>query len=204
MRPMAASTAAPTTARFSGRTLNLARIAGGIIVSFSLFLFVLALPAHITHLQSIYLAEQLAQLRLPPPFFAWYVLPFDIAFELIFALIAVVIFWRRSHDPMALFVSVTLILFAVTFPSAVGSSPRPTRANLRPTSRTMRPMPSAARWQRIPPTGGARRASLRPLCGSEIKMAYIWVHQGDETYYRAIQEKILVWEYRAPKTNPPT
>lgn len=118
---MTASVTASTTARFSGRTLNLARLAGGLLVGFALLLFVLALPAHAAHLQSIYSPEQLAQLNLPASFFVWYVLPFDLAFELIFALIAVVIFARRSHDPMALFISVTLILFAVTFPSAVGT-----------------------------------------------------------------------------------
>lgn len=118
---MTASPTSPITVRFSHQTLMAARVAGALIAGFSFCLFVLALPAHIAHLQSIYSPEQLAQLNLPASFFAWYILPVDVTFELIFAAIAGVIFWRRSHDPMALFVSVTLILFAATFPSAVGT-----------------------------------------------------------------------------------
>lgn len=118
---MVAGATTPTTAHFSGRTLHLARLVGVSLASFALLLFGLALPAHLAHLQSIYTPSQLAQLQLPASFFAWYVLPFDLAFELIFVLVASVIFWRRSRDPMALFVAVALVLFAVTFPSAVGT-----------------------------------------------------------------------------------
>lgn len=118
---MVASSTSSISTRFSHQTLSLARMVGAGIAGFSLLVFAFALPAHTTHLQSIYTPELLGQLNLPALFFAWYVLPIDITFELIFAAIAGIIFWRRSHDPMALFVWVTLILFAVTFPSAVGT-----------------------------------------------------------------------------------
>src|SRR5262245_54698549 len=98
-----------------------ARIAGGLLCVLALALFVLALPGHATRLLSAYSPEQLAQLGLPPTFFAWYVLPFDLAFVAVFVVIAGVIFWRRSHDPMTLHISVALIVFAATFPSAIAT-----------------------------------------------------------------------------------
>jgi len=33
---------------------------------------------------------------------------------------------------------------------------------------------------------------------------YRWLSEGDETYYRLIKSKTLVWAYRPVKTNPPT
>lgn len=104
-----------------GPSLIAARIVGGALCILSLALFVLAMPVHIRQLLSAYSPEQLAQLGLPSAFFAWYVLPFDLIFIAIFVVTAGVISWRRSHDPMILHISVALIVFAVSFPSAVAN-----------------------------------------------------------------------------------
>lgn len=53
----------------------------------------------------------LADLQLSVDFFNGYMLALDVFFTLCFAAIAVLIFWRSSQDPFALFVSLSLLLF---------------------------------------------------------------------------------------------
>jgi serine/threonine-protein kinase len=111
--------ASSITAYFSGRTLVAARIVGAAIVVFSLLVLIIAIPPYHVHLQSLFSPQIFQQLHLPVTFFAWYVVLIELAFEMFFVIIAGVIFWRRSHDPMALFIAVMLVLLGVNFPFAL-------------------------------------------------------------------------------------
>lgn len=58
-------------------------------------------------------ARAFAALHLSVSFYGWYNLGRDVLFAGGFAAIAALLFWRRSHDPVALFVSLTLLIFGV-------------------------------------------------------------------------------------------
>src|SRR3990170_4331408 len=53
----------------------------------------------------------LANLGLSPEFFAAYGIALELVFALVFVVVAVLIFWRKSSDRQALFVSLALLLF---------------------------------------------------------------------------------------------
>ena len=61
----------------------------------------------------------LVQLHLSFRFYAVYNLTFFLAFTLVFTLIALVIFWRRSDDRIGLLVSFTLIMYGASFPPII-------------------------------------------------------------------------------------
>jgi hypothetical protein len=54
-----------------------------------------------------------AALHLSVSFYSWYGLGRNVLFAAGFAAVAALLFWRRSHDPLALFVSLALVLFAL-------------------------------------------------------------------------------------------
>ncbi|HEX8036953.1 MAG TPA: hypothetical protein VF510_24055, partial [Ktedonobacterales bacterium] len=53
----------------------------------------------------------LADLHLSVGFYGWYTLGLNIFFAVGYVAIAVLLFWRRSHDPLALYISLTLLVF---------------------------------------------------------------------------------------------
>ena len=61
----------------------------------------------------------LAELGFSVEFYAGYVISLVVAFALIYIAIAIFIFWRKSDDGQAIFVSLALICFGVT-EAAVG------------------------------------------------------------------------------------
>jgi len=62
-------------------------------------------------------------LGLSTDFYAQYFVAFEVASMLIYALTAVVIFWRKSDDWMAVFVALTLLTFGAAAPSSARPSP---------------------------------------------------------------------------------
>lgn len=54
-----------------------------------------------------------AALHLSISFYVWYNLVLNVLFAIGFATVAMVLFWRISHDPLALFVSLALLVFGL-------------------------------------------------------------------------------------------
>jgi hypothetical protein len=57
----------------------------------------------------------LGELGLSLDFFVTYQITLLIVFAAIYTAIGVILFWRRAHDPMALFASLTLVTFPAAF-----------------------------------------------------------------------------------------
>ncbi|RIK42533.1 MAG: hypothetical protein DCC55_08490 [Chloroflexi bacterium] len=68
--------------------------------------------------------EHLAALGLSVAFYAWYTLILTLVFAIFYWMIGLVIFWRRADEPMALYTSLTLILFG-TFAADLTTSADP-------------------------------------------------------------------------------
>ena len=121
--------------RLRGRSLVLARVAWAIVAVSSLGLFAAGIPAEFALLQSpcptaVCTTGQLPSaglralqdLGLTPTFYAAYTVAMDSLFAMVYASVAALIFWRRSDDRMALFVSLALLTFGTaTFGFTVGS-----------------------------------------------------------------------------------
>ncbi len=60
--------------------------------------------------------ENLARWGLPVSFYTWYTLILIVLFAAVYWAIALLIFWRRSDDRMALYTSITLLLFSTFLP----------------------------------------------------------------------------------------
>jgi hypothetical protein len=112
--------------------LVLAQAAWVIVAVVSLGAFVAGVPAHYDHLAhpTAGVRDALAELGLSPGGYAFYNVALDTVFVSIFALVAAVIFWRRSDDPMALLVATMLVtwgtlneLFVVSPEAIVGMNP---------------------------------------------------------------------------------
>lgn len=105
-----------------GSRLLLGRLAWLVIAVFTLGIFVFSLPSFMIALFSrVPEAERsVAQLGLPDLFFDFYVvevLALSLVVMLVFLATALVVFWRRSNDWMAILVSVALVTFgAATLP----------------------------------------------------------------------------------------
>lgn len=130
--------AASAGGRLHGRTLLLARAAWLALAAVTIGLYVASLLPEIEQLQapcrvspsapitalppadpvcphgqvSLAVARALAGLHLSVGFVSWYVFGLEVLFVAGFATIAALIFWRRSHDPMALYVSISMLIFA--------------------------------------------------------------------------------------------
>jgi MFS family permease len=120
------------TTHLHGRRLILARGTWLILVVFTIGLYVVSVPVLYHELLQVCMplhcnpmqlspadVPTLRQLHLTFSFYAAYNLSFYISFTLVFALIAVVIFWRRSDDRIGLFVSFTLIMYGAIFPPVI-------------------------------------------------------------------------------------
>jgi len=113
--------------RLRGRALAMARSAWLALVVLVALLFVVAIPARAQFLhtlceQAVCIPGQLSadgvsalrQLGLSLDFYATYLLVGETAYPLLFSAVGAFIFWRKSDDWIALFVSVALILLGTT------------------------------------------------------------------------------------------
>ena len=125
--PKGAEPTADTTLR--GRWLLAARVAWVAIAVLVVGLFIAALPYDFRELQTVCAggddclvdvqltpedAEALEDLGLSIGFYARYFLSIEILLLIVFGLVAAVIFWRRSNDWMAIFVSLVLLVWGTT------------------------------------------------------------------------------------------
>ena len=112
--------------RLYGRTLVLARAAWLAVTALTVALYAAGVWVRIGQLRGpctpnlcvhgqVPLAVQraFAALHLSVSFYGWYTLGRDVLFAVGFAAVAALLFWRRSHDLVALFVSLALLLFGV-------------------------------------------------------------------------------------------
>ncbi|MDP8948018.1 MAG: hypothetical protein M3N09_07975, partial [Actinomycetota bacterium] len=119
------SPAASPSAELRGRWLLLARVGWVTVVLLVVGLFVAAVPARYDQIvtlsnlpegiDSTILRTNLAEAGLSIHFYATYHLVVEICFATVCLTLAVVIFWRRSDERMALFVALLLVLLGTTF-----------------------------------------------------------------------------------------
>jgi signal transduction histidine kinase len=114
--------------RLHGSRLVLARAAWIIVVVLSLAVSIAYIPLEFRQLHTVCvgsscgqqltagIAQDLRQLNLSVDFFARYLLILQVGSLLVWAVVALLIFWRRSNDRVALLVA----LFLVLFPAAQG------------------------------------------------------------------------------------
>ena len=116
--------------RLNGRRLVLARVVWVAVVVFTLSIFLLSLPAYFAQLQTVCAgdtciyaygqltpgtAQALQNLSLSTGGYAVSILALAIASALVFFGVACVLFWRRSDDWMAMFVSLFFVIIGVNF-----------------------------------------------------------------------------------------
>jgi hypothetical protein len=110
-----------------GRWLFLARVGWVAVAITALGTFVASVPVRYTQLAhpSTGVRAALAEMGLSARGYAFYNVGLDTVFVSVFAAVAIVIFWRRSHDPMALLVATMLVVWGplngllVLSPSAI-------------------------------------------------------------------------------------
>jgi len=114
--------------RMRGRWLTIARVTWVTLVVVTVTLFAAGLVAGLGQLRAMCTgdicrhplqlspeqAELNQQLGLSPDFYAWYTTIIWAAFGCVFFSVGVLIFWRRPNDPMALFVSLLLLMFGAS------------------------------------------------------------------------------------------
>lgn len=102
--------------RLSGTRLFIARAIWLILVSLGVLLFIVAFPKHFSRLsdEPFGFAEALAQLNLPPDFFATYGAGADLFAALICVTIGSIIFSRRSDDSVAILISLALCMLILS------------------------------------------------------------------------------------------
>ena len=114
--------------RFRGYWLVLARMLWITLAVLILTLYVVGFPATFQYLTTLcdgsgcsgsqLTLEQARAFQahgLSLDFYAAYVLAFELVFVLVWFLVATVIFWRKSHERLAWFVSLALLTFGATF-----------------------------------------------------------------------------------------
>jgi len=108
----------------SGRGLAVARLASTVLAASAAVVSIVGLPALYAEFRALeYLDpaardvahDNLSNLGLSVDFYAAYVLVFGTVLTLACFAVAAVILWRRSDEPMALFVAVMLALLGATF-----------------------------------------------------------------------------------------
>ena len=120
--------------RFHGYWLVLARLLWIALAVLILILYLFGFPAAFRYYKSICIgagcdgpqltAGQFLELRshgISLDFFAVYNLAFEFIFVAVWFLVAVVIFWRKSHERLAWFVSLMLLTFGATLPDPLDS-----------------------------------------------------------------------------------
>lgn len=117
--------------RLHGRRLLVARMAWLAIVGLTIFLYLLSLPISFAQSQTVCatppcdpsqlttaLVQELQHEGLSPTFLAVYYTATNLVFELVFLGVALVIFWRKSDDWMAMLVALMLVTFSIATFSA--------------------------------------------------------------------------------------
>ena len=108
------------------------------LAGLALWLFIAAIPFHAEHLHVVcanimcggsqtvsQVTQQLSEIGLTRDFFTNYTLVVESIFALVYFITAVIIFWRKSDDLMALLVGIFLITFTLAFtdiPHVLGQS----------------------------------------------------------------------------------
>jgi len=126
------------TTRLSGTRLVLARIAWIVVVSLSLAVTIADIPLEFKYLHMVCvgascgqqltagIVQELHHLNLSVDFFATYLVVLKFGFVFVWVAVALLIFWRRSDDRMALLVALFLVLFpaaqGIESPDAVGAA----------------------------------------------------------------------------------
>src|SRR5262245_17288227 len=123
---IAPQSGATANTRIHGRWLLIARLAWVGVALLAVTLFVAGLPIQYQRLATVCPTSTCHSGQLHPPavralqslglslgFFAGFALTLIVIFALVYGVVAVVIFWRRSDDRMALFVSLALLLFGL-------------------------------------------------------------------------------------------
>src|SRR6266581_4467554 len=116
-----------TNTRLHGYLLILARTMWVAVALLTLGLFVIAIPTRFNELQHVCTPPKCNELQLfsndvlalSLNFYAAYNIPLEVGFTLVFFLVAVIIFWRRSDDRMAIFVSLMLVTFGASLPPVI-------------------------------------------------------------------------------------
>jgi signal transduction histidine kinase len=129
--------------RLRGRWLLLAQIAWLATSALTLGLFIAGIPIQFTRLATACPAASCASGQLQPVsvralhrlglslnFFASYAIALILIFALVYGGVAALVFWRRSDDRMALFVSLTLLIFGLLTFSGVASALAESHAGL--------------------------------------------------------------------------
>ncbi len=113
-----------------GRRLVVARVAWIVLASAAVGASLFGLPALYDRFRDLGYLEpsvratvsaNLAALGLSVPFYAAYLLAFGTLLALACFVVAALIFWRRSNEPMALFVAMLLVLLGATFSGSIGA-----------------------------------------------------------------------------------
>jgi hypothetical protein len=116
------STSAATT-HLSGNRLVLARTAWIVVVALSLAVTIADIPLEFRQLHMVCvgsscgqqltagIVQELHHLNLSVDFFATYLVVLKFGFLFVWVAVALLIFWRRSDDRMALLVALFLVLF---------------------------------------------------------------------------------------------
>ena len=115
--------------RFRGYWLVLARLLWVALAVLILILYLFGFPAAFRYYKSFCIGAGCDGPQLTPgqflilsahgfslDFFAVYNLAFEFIFVAVWFLVAAVIFWRKSHERLAWFVSLMLLTFGATFP----------------------------------------------------------------------------------------
>jgi len=97
----------------NGRWLLLARAAWGAVAVIALGRFVTSVPARYAQLAhpTAGVRAALAEMGLSAGGYALYNVALDAVFVSVFAVVAIIIFWRRSDDPVALLVATMLVVW---------------------------------------------------------------------------------------------
>ncbi len=122
----------PPSAPLRGRSLSIARGSWVVVAVLVFVLFAFAVPAELEYLQipcaecdgpriSFEGVQRLQELGLSLDFYATYILALEITFAVATFAVALLIFWRRSNDGMALLGALTLLALGITFPNATAA-----------------------------------------------------------------------------------
>jgi hypothetical protein len=103
----------PPVPTLRGRWLLLARVAWVAVTIVALGVFIISVPARYAELAypTAGVRAALAQMGLSADGYALYNVALDSVFVSVCAVVAIVIFWRRSNDPMAMLVATMLVVW---------------------------------------------------------------------------------------------
>jgi hypothetical protein len=117
--------------RLQGAWLALARIAWVVIALLTLGLFIVAFPSYFAYLHVVNATSpsgpqlapsdvrELQGLGLSLDSYAWLNISVNVLFLLVYVLVGVVLFWRKSDDRLALLASLSLVLFPIAVSTQV-------------------------------------------------------------------------------------